>query len=347
MVESTSGIKHYRRTHAWDYQRGASLFITMAIASRRALFGRVSGARVELSELGRIVDDSLVAIPRLNPGVRLYGRVVMPDHIHFNVYLEPGLREPLKVLGKAIGRFKVYTTKQAKLLGPSPSINAGTSAGNSGASSVDAQAVPALLWQQGYHDRLCLKREFIDATERYIAYNPLKWQLMHGADRALAIHEPLDSPVLDAGDYWKGVGNVALLGEKLVSLRISRRCSSRQIEEILVRLQRAIALGYVILSGFVSPGEKTVRDWLCHEPKARFIRILPSCIPNACYKPESRYVEAFADGRYLEIAKGNDKIEFSRGACLDYNAEIVEMALASEGGCALYLTDRGLDKRVV
>lgn len=371
MSEAKTAINHYRRTHAWDYARGASLFITIAVSPRRPLFGQVEGARVELSELGRIVDGALAAIPRLNPGIRLYGRVVMPDHIHFNVYLEPGLREPLKVLGKAIGRVKVYTTKQAKLLGRSPSINAGElpgrspsinagvapgrspsinagvapahSPGNSArCASVDAQAAPARLWQQGYHDRLCLKREFIDATERYIAYNPLKWQLMHGPERALAIHEPLDSPVLDAGDYWKGVGNVALLGEKLVALRISRRCSPRQIESLLARLRRAVALGYVILSGFVSPGEKVVRDWLCREMQARFIRILPSAIPNARYKPESRYVEAFAAGRYLEIAKGNDEVEFSRGVCLDYNAEIVEMARASAGGYALYLTEQGL-----
>lgn len=171
MGEAKTAIRHYRRTHAWDYARGASLFITIAVSPRRSLFGRVEGARVELSELGRIVDGALAAMPRL---------------------------------------------------------------------------------------------------------------------------------------------------------------------------RRAVALGCVILSGFVSPGEKAVRDWLGREMQARFIRILPSAIPNARYKPESRSVEAFAAGRSLEIAKGNGEVEFSRGACLDYNAEIVEMARASAGGYALYLTERGL-----
>ena len=201
------------------------------------------------------------------------------------------------------------------------------------------------LWQQGYHDRLCLRREFIDATERYIRYNPLKWQLMHGADRALAIHEPLDSPRLDANDYWKGVGNVALLDEgvKIAAVRISRRCGAAQIDEALRRLDRAVDLGYVILSGFVSPGEKALRDRLCARLDARFVRILPSCIPNARFKPESRYVPAFAAGRYLEIARGNDDVEFSRGACLDYNAEIVEIAHSGEG-LALYWRGTGVKR---
>ena len=83
---------------------------------------------------------------------------------------------------------------------------------------------PGVRWRAGYHDHLCLSRRFIDSTERYIAYNPLKWELMHGAG-GLRILEPLSSPRLDPEEYWKGVGNPALLSaeEKLVSLRVSRR----------------------------------------------------------------------------------------------------------------------------
>lgn len=365
MTPPNKEIKWYRRTHAWDYSRGASLFITIATAPRRALFGRVEGGRVLLSELGEIVKESLEAMPAYNPGVSLFEHVVMPDHIHFNVHLASGLKEPLKVLGKAIGRFKVFTTKQAKLLGligQSPLINTTASHSISSASvdgraaraasaasadvraeraafaaSADGRAAPGLLWQQGYHDRLCLTREFIDSTARYIAYNPLKWELMYSADRALAIHEPLNAPCLDAADYWKGVGNVSLLEGKLVSLRISRQVSApEKVAEVVSRIRAAVEKDYVILSGFISPAEKAVRDMLCAHPQARFIRILPSCVPNARFKPESRYVEAFAEGRYLEIGKGNDEIAFGRGSCLDYNSEIVEMARASESGLALY-----------
>ena len=78
-------------------------------------------------------------------------------------------------------------------------------------------------------------------------------------------------------------------------------------------------------------------------PDARFIRILPSCIPNVRFKPESRYVPAFAVGRCLEIALGNDEVEFSRVACLDYNAEIVEIAHAGEG-LALYWRETGVER---
>lgn len=368
MTETGQIIKRYRRTHDWDYARGASLFITISTSPRRTLFGKVEGQEVELSELGVIVRQAIDSIGELNPGVRVHERVVMPDHVHFNVWLEPGQIEPLKVLGKAISRFKNYTTKQAKLLGlVERSSTITTAAGHDGsvarevaassgspvvqggAASDDGRAVPGQLWQQGYHDRLCLTRQFIDATARYIAYNPLKWSLMYGAQRgALAVHEPLESPRLDSAEYWKGVGNVSLLaeGEKLVSVRISREVRQEaQLAQIVRRIDAAVAQGYVILSGFVSPGEKIVRDRLCDNRGARFIRILPSSLPNARYKPDSRYVEAFEEGRYLEIAKGNEEIEFGRAACLDYNAEIVKMALAGDG-FALYWKEDGLHRLV-
>ena len=57
--------------------------------------------------------------------------------------------------------------------------------------------------------------------------------------------------------------------------------------------------------------------------------------------PASAYVQAFAEGRCLELGRGNEEIAFGRAACLDVNAEIVEMA-KSGPGCALYFTREGL-----
>ena len=177
----------------------------------------------------------------------------------------------------------------------------------------------------------------IDATERYIAYNPMKWELMYGEEGALRVIEPLFLPRLDPGHYWKGVGNLALLdpAEKLLSLRISRQVQGTAMTKMLARIENAVSQGYIIISGFISKGEQAVRDMLCRRSDARFIRIMPSCIPNRRFRPESRYVAPFAEGRYLEIAQGNDEVEFGRRACLDINAEIIEIAKAGEG-LALY-----------
>lgn len=311
---------------------------------------------MRLSELGRIVLESLEAMPRYNPGIMLFGHVVMPDHVHFNVHLAAGLPEPLKVLGEAIRRFKHHTSKAAYAIAhgvtPCASTNASTNASTSAsanASIVEVRGVaprtgtPRTIWQRGYHDHLCLCRSFIDSTERYIAYNVPKWELMHGGDKRLYIHEPLFMPRLDAADYWKGVGNLALLDprEKLLSLRISREVKDAAMAKMLSRIENAVSQGYIVISGFISPGEKAVRDMLCGRRDARFIRMLPSCIPNARFRPESRYIAPFMEERYLEIARGNDEAEFGRAVCLDLNDEIIKIA-TSAAGLALYWQEDGL-----
>ena len=261
---SMNTIHRYRRFDGWDYSRGASFFITIATAPRRALFGRVRGGGVVLSALGRKVDEALSAMPRLNPGLSIFGRVVMPDHVHFNCALAPGLKEPLKVLGFAVRRFKNYTTKLAKSASLA-SLAEHSSAVKSGAADCQAiglndavnnrfdgqtafgQSVQSGLWQQGYHDYLLLSRAMIDSTERYIAYNPQKWELMHGEEGCLRVIEPLSSPRLNIGDYWKGVGNFGLLSpmQKLVSLRVSREVSSPDaIYRVVKRMENAVEKGY-------------------------------------------------------------------------------------------------------
>ena len=326
-MESKAKILRYRRFKGWDYAGGASLFITIATEPRRPIFGNVINGEVVHSPLGEAVAKALESMSRLNRGLSLFGRVVMPDHIHFNCRLAPGLNEPLKTLGNAVRRFKNYTTKLAKKAEQSSAIGTGH-----------------VIWQQGYHDYLLVSRQMIDATERYIDYNPLKWELMYGAEGALQVAEPLFLPRLDAGDYWKGVGNLTLLDpeKKLVSLRVSRKVASpAAIDAVVKRMERGVDKGYVVISGFISKGERAVCDMLCKRRDAQFARVLPSCIPNRRFRPESRYVKPFAEGRYLELGKGNDEVEFGRGACLDINAEIVEIAKAGEG-LSLYWREDGL-----
>ena len=67
--------------------------------------------------------------------------------------------------------------------------------------------------------------------------------------------------------------------------------------------------------------------------------MLPSCMKNG-HRPDSRYLPALSEGRFLEIAEGNDETEFGRGACLALNDEIAAMAKAGDGG-ALYWRAEG------
>lgn len=188
MAVSKKIIKRYRRFQGWDYSRGASLFITISTSPRRVIFGHVVGGEMKLSPLGEEALFSLESMPRYNPGLLLFGRVVMPDHIHFNCHIEAGLKEPLKFLGNAIRRFKNHISKVSS-----------SAARTSGLQSIQGHCTPErpccarAIWQQGYHDSLLSSEPIMKAIERYIAYNPTKWELMKNRPAALRIKEPLSS----------------------------------------------------------------------------------------------------------------------------------------------------------
>lgn len=304
-------LAHYHRYPNYDYSRGAALFVSLSTEPRRRLFGEVvSPGIMKRSQFGEEVLDSIEFTFAKAPSIRLHGREVLPDHVHFNLYLSPGLENgtAIRHLNQTIGRFKSYTTH----------LYQKHYSGN------------GVLWQEGYHDWLCLSREMIDATERYIAYNPLKWWLRHCEGRSLmALHEPLKSPRLGLAEYWRGLGAVELLNgpRDLVSLRVSRRCSSSDIDALFNRIA-AKAGELVVISGFISPGERAVLARLLELPEARIVKVSPYALAHD-FAPGVGLMPAIAEERLAIIAKGNSPEEISRAACLDLNARIIEIADAA------------------
>ena len=402
---------HYRRYKGYDYSRGASFLITVSTEPRREVFGHVQDGAMHLSQLGKVALESIRLIPELNEGITLYGHVVMPDHVHFRLYLAPGLADPLKALGYAVRGFKSHvaavansarsliaqqdgavavakpatSSHNAQQDGAVAVAKPATSSHNAQQDGAVAVAKPATsshnaqqdgavahasagetptlpgalalplatapscremstsrgFWQRGYHDHILTSRAFIEAVERYIAMNPLKWELQKNGPRHLRIIEPLESPRIAQGEYWRGVGNVALLNPDapLASVRISRKCDAADINAALRRLSTALDKGYTLISGFISKGEQALRDMVLARRDARFIVALPEPMQYG-YKPDSRYLRPIAEGRCLVMAHGMEGIDFGRAACLDLNDRIAAMARAGEG-CAFRAPLRG------
>ena len=75
----------------------------MAVEGRRPLLGCVTGqteagqvmVQMNLSALGRFVNGAVERIPQFYPQVRILGKQVMPDHLHFILYVQEELPVPL------------------------------------------------------------------------------------------------------------------------------------------------------------------------------------------------------------------------------------------------------------
>lgn len=109
-----------RRMNAIDYSEPGIYMITIATEGRKPLFGKVvadaqSVARMEKSRLGEWVNKEIEQIPRHYPQIRILAKQVMPDHLHFILYVT----ETLPVhLGRVINGFKSGCNKGYKTLLP-------------------------------------------------------------------------------------------------------------------------------------------------------------------------------------------------------------------------------------
>lgn len=314
MKQVSCKTHRYRRYKQYDYQRGAALFITITTKPRQAIFSHVEGRRVVLSDFGKIVAHELQITKEVVPELSLERWVIMPDHLHLLLWLHPGLEAPLRALGRFVGGFKRAVRQRWKEAG---------------------HAEP--LWESGFHDRICLSETCINAVRLYIDYNPLKWTLMKSTQAALKTHEPLDSPRLSPEDYWKGVGNLELLTpqRRLCAVRISRRIPEAEFPTILKRMQKGAAEGWILVSTFLSPGERAVYQMLIQDGRA-FIQVKPSVLPPV-YRPTVQETPLFATNRLLLLSQAVEAEELTRQQCQDLNTKILDMTNAS-----VYVMPQGL-----
>lgn len=303
-------FRAHRRFKGYDYSRGAVFFITFGLAPRRPLFGTVSGDRVLHSPLGLAALETLERETRRNPDLVLRSSVVMPDHVHFRIYARPGMPDPIAAVGAFVGNFKRWTNWRAKRLGI------------------------GLAWEPNYYDRLCLSREIIDLVDKYIANNPLKWSLMHGANPPLKVVEPLVSPLLPDDEWWTGVGATGLLGGKLAAIRLSRKIAPGEIPAVAARCLTAAEKGFTPVSTFVSPAEQALKRAL-GKRGAPMVRVVPDPL-FAVYRPKEDEPGQFAAGRLLLLSRAAGSGDGRSAAWHSLNDAIAGMAIAG-GGTALYV----------
>ena len=72
------------RAQWWDYKDNAAYFITICTADRQPYFGEIVNDKMQLSEIGKIVETEWQKTADLRPDMNLIldKFVVMPNHIH-------------------------------------------------------------------------------------------------------------------------------------------------------------------------------------------------------------------------------------------------------------------------
>jgi REP element-mobilizing transposase RayT len=304
-----------RRLASYDYARGGSMFITATLEPRRPLFGRVDHEKVVRSPAGEAAVGAIEeAQAHFGGFIKARSFEVMPDHLHMRISWPTGRGDALAQIGRFVGRIKQRT--HWLVAGHAPSI-----------------------WHERYHDIVCPSERANRTVDAYIRNNALKWWLMH-ADRSLMhVIEPFLLPEAGGDDFWRAVGNTALLDSpRLVSLRISQKIQAADLPKIVdVCVRGAVEKGYVYVSTFFSPGERAVMKALAAVDDVPFIRLV-STFMELAYRPRGDEPVLFAKRRLLVLSRMPDPAaKPSRRELVDLNFIAAALARASAGGKAVYI----------
>ena len=150
------------RLQAHDYSSGGLYSITIVAARRQRVFSRVEGNRVSLTSVGRIVEEEWLRIPVMRPRAWLDVFVIMPEHFHGIVGLEPPDGALLKApgsLASVIGGFKSACTSRYRQSIADPD---------------------ARLWHRGFYEHWVRGSDQLARIRRYILNNPRNWDRSGG-----------------------------------------------------------------------------------------------------------------------------------------------------------------------
>ena len=133
------------RIPGYDYATPNYYFITICTHEKNCIFW--SGGK--LNTFGQIAFDAAMQISAHFPGNRVDSFVVMPNHIHMILVVEPGGTDATVV----IGQYKSQVSKEIHKIAPKRKI-----------------------WQTSFHDHGIRNYRQYQHIREYIETNPMRWK---------------------------------------------------------------------------------------------------------------------------------------------------------------------------
>jgi len=238
-----------RRLAGWDYRQRAIYMITVTLEDRRGeplgKLAKNGEGYIAPTPFGEAVLEALAEMPRIAPQVEIIAVQLMPDHIHFIVFVKALLARPL---GSLVRGFKAGAVKRWKLLAengesqgyiakngesqncpssvPGHSCAGGSVPGHFCAGgSVPAHFCAGLRWAEGFQDTVLLHEGQLKAMIAYLRDNPRRLAEKRANPALFRRVERIELP-LDGGRLtgsFEALGNRHLLERPLAQVQCSRR----------------------------------------------------------------------------------------------------------------------------
>ena len=144
------------RLKGFDYSSRQYYFVTSVVKNRIKCFGEISEGKMILNEYGKITLEQLRWLPQQYSYVRLLEHVVMPDHMHAVLEIDPlaaNHQVKIKSISELMGAFKSRSSRLIRLEG-----------------------LPEFQWQTSFHDRIIRNNLELERVEKYILENPIAYR---------------------------------------------------------------------------------------------------------------------------------------------------------------------------
>lgn len=268
-----------RRCVGHDYQGRCIYMITLAVEGRRPLLGHVTGSDIEPavmhpSTLGQAVLQELSSITSHYSTIKIISRQLMPDHLHFILFVQ----EPLRChLSRIISGYKGGCNRLYRQL-----------------CDLDNRAS---LWEEGFNDRILKGKGHLERMMRYVADNPRRLAIKQCHPDYFSIRHNVT-----VGDYaFAAMGNTFLLNAPCrLQVQCTRKLTREQIAVTVSHFMEQARNGAVLVSPSISPGEREVMRAAREAGYPTILLQENGFAPLA--KPSGQHFDSCAQGQLLLLA---------------------------------------------
>lgn len=169
--------RHSIRLKEYDYSEPGFYFVTICVQDKKCILGKIieeedrcNGAKIILSNLGKIVERIWSAIPEHHKVAGLDEFVVMPNHIHGIIIIKNReinnsrgiacnaptrnfIKQPAGSLATIVGSFKSEVSKLIHRL----------------------KGWENFFWQRNYYEHVVCNEKELEQIRNYIISNPTTW----------------------------------------------------------------------------------------------------------------------------------------------------------------------------
>lgn len=204
----------------------------------------------------------------------------MPDHVHFVIFVKEST--PFH-LGQIIATLKencsiIYSQRFSRQY-------------------IDENVSEMRFFEEGYHDRILRGKNQLQYMLNYVSENPRRRmeRLQFGSFYRRS------TLVDDMNTEYEAYGNIHMIEDPEISaVKISRRYTSEELRKYKTGWLRTIQNGGVLVSPFISHGEKRVLNW-AKDNGGRIILIINDRFTEK-YSPKGELHQLCKEGRLLIIS---------------------------------------------